>query len=162
MPRHENVSGIPGQWTDDDMLLAELGAALAAADPLPDQLASQLKELYTWRTVDAELAELISDTALEALAVRSGPGAPRILTFTAGPTTLVLEVAEARERRRLLGQIVAPRAARVAVDYPGGNVTTDADDLGRFRFDDCPTGPIRLSLEFADASERIVTSWVSV
>ncbi len=161
MPRGDNQSEIRGH-ADDDALLVELGAALAAADPMPERLVEQVKDLYTWRTVDAELAELVADTALEAMAVRSGNRMPRILTFTAGVTTLVLEVAEARERRRLLGQIVSPRPARVAVDYPGGNVTTTADDLGRFRVDDCPTGPIRVSLEFADDRERVVTSWVSV
>jgi hypothetical protein len=145
----------------DDQLLGALSMALQELDPVPAALVDDAKATFTWRTVDAELAELIGDTALEAASVR-GFGAPRILTFAAGDTTLMLEVAEHNDKRRLLGQIVAPRSAEIEVDHVSGGVTVAADHLGRFRVEEFPGGPIRLSLRFPDDPSRVVTSWVSV
>jgi hypothetical protein len=44
---------------DDDVLEGRLGRALAAADPAPPALQRAACELFTWRTVDAELEELL-------------------------------------------------------------------------------------------------------
>jgi len=162
MPTHDpDRPVVPSQPLSDEQLVEALGAALEAADPVPAEVVAAGKATYTWRTIDAELAELVGDTAVEAAAVR-GSRAPRILTFAVGTTTLVVEVAEHRDKRRLLGQIVAPRSAEVEVDHPSGVMTVAADELGRFRIDDFPRGPIRLSLRFADTPSRVVTSWVSV
>jgi hypothetical protein len=152
---------VPPQPISDDQLITALGSALRAVDPVPSSVVEAGKATYTWRTVDAELAELIGDTALESAPVR-GSRTPRILTFAAGGTTLVLEVAEHKEKRRLLGQIVAPRSAEVEVDHASGALTVVADDLGRFRVEEFPTGPIRLSLRFPDDPSHVVTSWVNV
>jgi hypothetical protein len=43
----------------DDVLEDRLGRALAAADPAPPALQPAAYELLTWRTVDAELEELL-------------------------------------------------------------------------------------------------------
>jgi hypothetical protein len=43
--------------TDDDALMSCLGRLLA--DPAPPELRRLARELYTWRTVDAELADLL-------------------------------------------------------------------------------------------------------
>lgn len=162
MPAHDpDRPVVPAQPVSDEQIILSLGTALRAVDPVPPEVLEAAKAVYTWRTIDAELAELVGDTAVEALAVR-GTHAPRILTFAVGPLTLVIEVAEQRDRRRLLGQIVAPRSAEVELDHPGGAVTVAADELGRFRVEDFPTGPVRLSLRFPDDPGRVVTSWVSV
>ncbi|HSK26532.1 MAG TPA: hypothetical protein VK894_06440 [Jiangellales bacterium] len=148
--------------TEERRLLDALRAGLAEADPVPEVLVEAAKASFTWRTVDAELAELVADTALEARAVR-GQGGPRLLTFAAGPTTLVVEVDASGAGRRLLGQIVRPRRAEVEVRHAGGTVSVAADDLGRFRVDTVPAGPLSLSCRFPEAGEQpVVTSWVTV
>jgi hypothetical protein len=43
----------------DDVFEECLGRALADADPAPPALELIAYELFTWRTVDAELAELL-------------------------------------------------------------------------------------------------------
>ncbi|MBB5790940.1 carboxypeptidase-like regulatory domain-containing protein [Jiangella mangrovi] len=155
---------------DDDRLVDRLREVIEATDPPPQRLIEVAKASFAWRTVDAELAELISDSSTEpALAVRSAGEAPRLLTFTAGETVVVLEVtreggaAGAAGEHRLMGQIVAPGAATVEVRHSDGvvSVTTDAD--GRFRAAPVPGGPISVSCRFDD-SERpaVVTSWVSI
>jgi hypothetical protein len=147
---------------EDRELLDTLRDGLAEADPVPEVLLEAARASFTWRTVDAELAELVADTAVASSAVR-GPDAPRLLTFTAGPTTLVVEVGTTGAQRRLLGQIVRPRRAEVEVRHSGGTLDVVADDLGRFRVETVPAGPLSLSCRFPDAGEPpVVTSWVTV
>ena len=45
--------------TDDDALAGCIGRALAVADPAPPDLQQTAQQLFTWRTVDAELSELL-------------------------------------------------------------------------------------------------------
>jgi hypothetical protein len=42
-----------------DVLEERIGRALADTDPVPPALQPAAYELFTWRTVDAELAELL-------------------------------------------------------------------------------------------------------
>jgi len=147
-------------------LLALLRDMLEEIDPVPATLLDVARASFTWRTVDAELAELTADSILDGAAVRS-TRTPRLLTFTAGATTLVVEVAtpypSPATGRRLLGQIVAPRAAELEVRHADGSLTVAADEFGRFRAERVPPGPISLACRFADPAEReVVTSWVTV
>lgn len=46
--------------TDDDFLAARLGRTLAVVDPVPPGLQEAAYQLLAWRTVDADLAELLA------------------------------------------------------------------------------------------------------
>ena len=76
----------------DDELLAELREAVAEADLVTDRQREAARAAFTWRTVDAELAELLHDSALEAAAVRGADDAARTLSFASGPLTLEVEI----------------------------------------------------------------------
>src|SRR5207247_10887645 len=69
---------------DHEKLLDELRSLVNRVDPVPEEVTKFADAALGWRRVDAELAELLSDTALEsqaaAAAVRSGPRV-RSLTF---------------------------------------------------------------------------------
>jgi hypothetical protein len=159
--RDPDRPAVPSEPWSDHQLLGALGLALRELDSAPSAVVDAARAAFAWRTVEAELAELIGDTTLDAGPVRN-LGGPRILTFAAGDTTLVLEVVEHKDKRRLLGQIVAPRSAEIEIDHASGSVTVAADDLGRFRVEEFPSGPIRLSLRFRNDPSRVVTSWVSI
>lgn len=141
----------------DRELLTVLRGVLEETDPVPAPLVEAAQASFTWRTVDAELAELTADSVLDGAAVRSAE-APRLLTFTAGAISLVLEVVG----RRLMGQIVGPRPEEVEIRHAGGSLTVPADDYGRFRAAPVPPGPISLACRFAGSRRPIVTSWVTV
>lgn len=149
---------------DDDQLVDRLREVIEATDPPPRRLVDVAKASLAWRSVDAELAELMSDSSAEpAAAIRSAGEAPRLLTFTAGDTIVVLEVTREAGAHRVMGQIVAPGAATVEVRHSDGvlSVTTDAD--GRFRAAPVPGGPISVSCRFDDGERpAVVTSWVSI
>ena len=71
----------PTTHDPDDRLLAELAAALDAADPVPARVLDAAKESFTWRTIDAELAELVFDSAEQQLAGVRGIDGTRQVTF---------------------------------------------------------------------------------
>ena len=129
-----------------DRLLDELRALAARRDPVPAELLELGRLAWELRDLEAELAELVADSALaderHAL-VRAGDG-PRLLSFTSGPNALELEVARLDAGRRLVGQIVPPAAATVTIEHSAGRRVLTADDLGRFLVDDVPGGVSRL------------------
>lgn len=150
----------------DREFLTVLRGVLEEIDPVPAPLVEAAQAGFTWRTVDAELAELTADSVLDGAAVRASD-APRLLTFTAGAVSLVVEVAAPTTRvgdiaRRLIGQIVGPRPAEVEVRHADGSLTVPTDDYGRFRAAPVPPGPVSLALRFAGRRPPLVTSWVTV
>ena len=62
-------------WSDDD-LMAELAEAVAEEDAVTDRRREAARAAFTWRSVDAELMELLHDSALEAGAAVRGAGDP--------------------------------------------------------------------------------------
>ncbi len=130
---------------NDDELMAELAAAIAEEDTISDRRRSAARMAFTWRTVDAELAELLHDSALDAGAAlrSSAAGAPRTLTFVRGAITLEIEV----DGDSLLGEVIdddSTDPATITLQRPDADDrTTDADASGFFRFDGVEPGPAR-------------------
>lgn len=150
----------------DRELLAQVRGMFDETDPVPELLLDAARATLSWRTIDAELAELTNDSLLEGAAVRAAR-VPRLLTFTADVATLVIEVAEhvrgSGIGRRLLGQILSPRPAEVEVRHAAGTSSVIADEFGRFRAEDVPPGPISLACRFGGALQpQLVTSWVTI
>lgn len=149
----------------DDGLLAELGGLFARVDPIPDELTLAARSALAWRSMDAELADLLHDSVLETeplAGVRSTAGGWRTLTFeTSDGLSIELEVTVERSKRSLMGQIVPPGPARIVVRFPGADMPTTADDLGRFQASDIRPGPISLRCELTDG-RAIETGWVTI
>lgn len=150
----------------DRELLMLLRGVLEETDQVPGPLIEAARAGFTWRTVDAELAELIADSVLDAAAVRAAD-APRLVTFAAGAVSLVIEIVAPPARagevaRRLIGQIVGAPPAEVEVRHADGSLTVQTDDYGRFRAAPVPPGPISLAVHFAGGRRPLVTSWVTV
>ena len=142
--------------TDDAVLLAELGRLLRTLDGPPPEVVQAGKELYAWRTVDAELAELVYDSLLDdgPALVRSA-GEPRILSFRAGRLTIEVEVDERAEGRRLVGQLVPPQVADLELRTGTGEAVagTRTDAVGGFVLD-LPrlSGPLVVRCRLDDGS----------
>jgi hypothetical protein len=159
--RNADGPSAPSEALADDELLSALALALRELDPVPAGVVETAKTALSSRTVDAELVELVADIE-GTIAGASRLRGPRILTFAAGDTTLVLEVTEDQNGRRLLGQIVAPRRAGIEAAHRFGAVTVETDDLGRFRVDHFPAGPIRLSVRVPGKANVVITPWVNI
>ena len=145
----------------DDRLLEDLQSLLARVERPPRQVIEAAKESYTWRTVDAELAALTSDSLLDPAVGVRGTQEPRLLTFETPDLIIEVEVSVAGAERRLLGQLVPPRAAQIDLRQSGTTRTAQADATGRFALRDLLAAPLSLRCTFGDR-EPVHTEWVNI
>ena len=148
----------------DEAVFEELRGLIARTDPVPERLDEAARAAFTWRTVDAELAELMRDSAeAEELALRGVGTGPRLLSFESPRLAIEAEVTVLGPReRRLVGQIVPPVAASLTLEQGGVRLTAQADELGRFMFDRVGAGPVRLRAALPDGGMEVATPWTSI
>lgn len=144
-----------------DPMFATLRNVIDRADPVPQAVVDAARAAYTWRTIDAELAELTADSAMTAAAVRSS-SAPRLLTFEGAGVEVEVEVAHTGTTRHLSGQLVPMGPAHITIRWSSGSQDTTADDLGRFTVDRVPAGSVSLVILRPATEQPIVTSWISI
>lgn len=155
---------------DDDDLMAELRQVVAQVDPVPDAVRIAARAAIEWRTLEAELAALVHDSATDepALAVRGAATGPRALTFEAAGLTIEVEAEPERGgdgTLRLVGQLVPPQPAGVAVRHGEELTAVHADERGRFAARGVAPGPVRLRcrLDAAPGAGRLVeTAWLTI
>lgn len=146
----------------DEQLLAMLGVALDAADPVPDAVLDAARATFTWRTIDAELAALVFDSAAVGLEGVRGTETTRQMTFRSPGVEIELQVVS-ETRRRIVGQLVPPQQAEVALHHQDATQVARSDRLGRFTFNDVPSGSIRLVCKLEDESGATVqTEWTLI
>jgi hypothetical protein len=146
----------------DERLLDELRELLGRDAAPPSSVVEAAKESYTWRTVDAELAELTHDSLVDRPAVRTR-GAPdrRALTFEAPDLVIEVEVSVSGQERRLLGQLVPAQPARIEVRQAGATRSVEADAAGRFTVSGLESRPVSLRCRLA-GQDLVSTEWVLI
>ena len=151
---------------DHEKLLEELRLLVNQVDPVPPEVTKFADAALSWRRIDAELADLLSDTALEsaasAAAVRGGERA-RSVSFRSSDLEIDLEIQRADGGGvSILGQL-AP-AARAAIEVQRDDesklASAEADDLGRFRLELPEAGRVRLRV-VREERAPVETSWIS-
>ncbi|MGH9132442.1 MAG: carboxypeptidase-like regulatory domain-containing protein [Ilumatobacteraceae bacterium] len=142
----------------DDQLLATLDAAIRHADPVPEHVLAGARAAFTWRTIDAELAELVFDSATELTGVRSEDTA-RQVTFQAPGVEIEVMVID-NGGRRIVGQLVPPTEATVELANGDTVAETQTDTLGRFTFNEVRPGPVRLSVLGSSGQHLVHTEWI--
>lgn len=147
---------------EDDALVADLRALAAAHDPVPPEAVAAARSALAWRTMDAELAELVADSLAGSgdLALVRSTDTPTLLTFESSELTVEVEVLLQNGRRRLLGQLVPGGQGVVEVRHKGGTVSVSADEVGLFRVDEVAAGPV--SLRCTSGSRVVDTDWFLV
>lgn len=147
----------------DDAVRAELRHA-GKLDDVPAETMAAAKAGFLWRTIDAELAELVADSAEadDRLAGVRSAGEVRMLTFQSPTLTVEVEALDLGDRQRLMGQLVPPQAGTIEVRHRGGTVTVAADELGRFSVDGIVPGPVSLHCSGLVGANAITTDWVVV
>ena len=140
-----------------------LGRALHAADGPPPDLVRQAKLSFTWRTIDAELAALSFDSAVDgALAGVRGGDDTRTLTFETPSVVLDLEIAPAGAAFDLAGSLMPTDVTTLAYQRAeDGETAVPVDDLGRFSLAGLTAGPLRFVIQTSGGT-RVVTDWFSV
>ena len=160
-------SGLIARWSGDDALAEDLGEALAEA-ALKERVLTGAKTAFAAHrgmiaaraNLDLELMLLTlvydSRQGSEALAVRDrSGGTSRTLVFESTDLGVEVEV----EPDSIEGQLIPARSGRVTLRSPDQTIaTTETDEVGYFRFDVHPSGPIRL--ECTNETGTCVTEWL--
>jgi hypothetical protein len=153
-----------------DPLLEDLRALFAKDDPVPALVLQTAKASLGWRRLDADLAELLSDSALVA------PGEPalargertRSVTLAAAGLTVDIEIDLEGDERRMLGQISPAGAITIELQVPdpaADPLPVAVDGLGRFRVKLPSVSAVRLRLFVPDpaspgAAKPTETPWI--
>jgi len=159
----------------DEQLLAELSALFRRAEPVPESVVETAKAGFVMHSLDADLALLTWDSAVDpsAAAMRAGesPTEPHALTFECGDIAVEVEVTAPARGWRLMGQLTPTQIVRLELHHAphagagqAGEVsvgTVEVDDLGRFTVTDLTPGLVRLVLHRPDASS-VATEWFRV
>ncbi len=152
----------------DDELITELRAAAAALDPVPEGVIDAATAAWTWRTIDAELAELTYDSWTDDKELAGVRGAAtlaptsRLLSFEARDVALELEIVIEGDQRRLVGQIVPPQPGVVEVQHRRGTELVEADVVGRFAVASIAPGLFRLAVRPSGKPHEVATAWIQV
>jgi hypothetical protein len=158
------------QQDPDEPLVADLRDYFARVDPVPPLVTQAAKAALGWRRLDADLAELLADSTLEAeslATVRGAGAAVRSVSFGAGELTIDLEIHVDGTRRTLLGLLTPASIARIEIQTADGAstvATSESDALGRFRTQLSAGGNIRLRLVPVDlgSASPVETSWITL
>jgi hypothetical protein len=148
-------------FTDDDLLLAELRGALHEAGPVPEEIVTAAKAVYTMRTLDEELARLSYDSRNDpelAGAFRAEPMAVRSLVFGIGGVTLDVDVLT----DSFVGQLSPALPGSIVVEtrfHPPRRA--DVDEMGMFSVPICPPGDVRFRVEPREG-DGFVTEWTRI
>jgi hypothetical protein len=150
----------------DDELLDALEAAIEAAQPMPSSIAELGRAAWDARVLDAEFAELVEDSlsddplaGVERLAIRSDTQ-PRLLSFAAADAAIEVEVeVEPSGRHHVVGQLLPPGHASVALERPaGGAQHARADAGGRFELAGVAPGPARMRVR-REPHSLLASAW---
>lgn len=144
--------------------LDELSEVSDRLDPVPPAALEAAIAAFSWRTIDAELADLVFDSSAQAgelVGIRSSH-ANRHLTFEAPHLVVELELDDDADFP-VVGQLVPMGPAEVEVCYPGGSVSAQADERGRFWVSEVAGRIVSLRIRRADTGvDWITTPWVSL
>ncbi len=156
----------------EERLLGELRAALAAVDPVPDDVVAGAQRAYLWHGIDDELAALLADSADDtggtdradrgALAGVRGASS-RHLVFGASES-LFIDVRVDDTVGSISGRVRgASDVSSVSIMTEPGTTGREADviDEGSFWFETHGRGPFSLLLR-VEGRAPVRTPWVLV
>lgn len=162
-----DVTRLTERWAQDDPLSADLGDALAEQALTERVIAGSRVAFAAHRGMVAASSDLDLELMLLALVYDShaeaaptgvrdrAGGISRTLVFESEDLGVEVEV----EEDSIEGQLIPPRAGRVTLRSPDATLaSTETDEVGYFRFDVHPGGPLRL--ECSNGSGACVTEWL--
>lgn len=147
------------RWDDDELLLADLQAAVSADPAVPERMLSAAKAVWTWRTVDEELllASLSFDSRLQPVSGLRGEEQSRTMVFDWPALSVEIEVMPGR----LVGQLVPPSVGDVRlVTADGEYAAATTDEVGTFVLDRPAAGPVRLVCRAGNLQGQ--TDWLTL
>jgi hypothetical protein len=157
----DNVSITPTAPSDDE-LLAALVLVLREDEPVPPDAVRAAIDAFTWQAIDAELLELLYDSAVEPLApIRDAQTPSRLLTFTSPSVEVEIELtSDAAPRVR--GVVTPAGHYGVELQQESGRVTGASSEAGMFELTAVDMRPLRLIITMDATGARVVTPWIDL
>jgi hypothetical protein len=152
---------------DDNVLVTRLHDMFSVHDAPPAAVIGLAQQLFSLRSLDAELATLVADSAVDGLAVEvrggTGVGGTRLLTFETAELAIELEVSGTGRTRRVVGQLVPDGPATVEARQPSAPsaLLAEADERGRFEFEGLAPEPLSLTWR-RPGSRAVTTQWIGL
>jgi hypothetical protein len=153
------MSGTPERDDAVDDELQALVTELDRSDPLPDRLLRMAEGLYAWHNTDAELLELLVDSAAEALPLARSDSHPRVMAFGDDERGIHFECHHSDGTFTLRGAVQPPGSQLVVAERIGGVHSTELDSFGLFELGPLAAGRIRLAVRTADGDDIVLTPW---
>ena len=124
-------------------------------DPIPTRLSDAARSAFGWRRVDAELAEILFDSAEGELVGIRGTNTDR-RSFRYAANDFVIRVHLTDET--LIAMVEPPVSVPCRVVSDGSSTDHRTDDLGELAID-LPDLPLRIEVDLP--SGTIVTPWIT-
>jgi hypothetical protein len=126
-----------------------------ALEPIPDRLTAAAREAFGWRLADAELAELLFDSANDELAgVRGSTAQRRSFRFASGDFVIRVHLTTVS----MIVMVEPPMSVACTVSTSEATVEHRTDELGELVID-APEPPVRIEVDLP--SGRVVTPWIT-
>jgi hypothetical protein len=148
---------------DDSVLVTRLNDLFTRHDAPPAEVVGLAQRLFSLRQLDAELATLTADSAVDGMAVAVRGGDVRLLTFESAELAIEIEVSGTGRTRRLVGQVVPAGPATLEARQPSSAEprAAVADARGRFEFDGLALEPFSLTLH-TPGGRTVTTEWTGL
>ena len=141
---------------EEESLLSLLRRGLDQSDASPADVIEFAKAALSWRTIDADLAQLSYDSIDDSTSVR-GVATSRMLAFESGELTIDLE--HEPVSGHLMGQLDPAGQMTIELHVLDTVLVTESDELGRFFFEGIQAGPFALVVSL-EGDEVVKTQWV--
>lgn len=128
-----------GRHTSGEQVLAQLATMYETIDPVPPDLADDVRIAMTVRALQAEVAELVSTPAL-AVRAEEEPVVADTITFASGSVSLMVSVDDSDPDGLVIDGWVTGGGAAIEVHVGDEVFDARADEYGRFVVSDVPRG----------------------
>ncbi|MGX7681128.1 carboxypeptidase regulatory-like domain-containing protein [Jatrophihabitans sp. DSM 45814] len=149
----------------DLQLMSQLATLYTKVDPVPPDLVERLQFAITLDALNAELAELQQMDAMAGSSRGVEADETKTLTFTSeNLTTMVTVTAAGPDRVRIDGWCAPGSGVSVELRQVSASVELQADEDGRFVFDDISHGLTRFVIRAPEPSNRapVITPAVEI
>ena len=139
----------------DASMLARISEAFDSLEPVPSHLTAAAQAAFSWRHADAELAELLFDSATdELIGVRGTTSDRRSFRFGHDDAVIRVHLTQAT----MIVMLEPPMSVGCRVTGPDATDDHRTDEYGEFVID-APELPVRIEVDLP--SGTVVTPWIT-
>lgn len=158
----EKESGEPMMTETEKRMLATFDEVFEQDEPIPEYLVRLAQESYTWRDVDAEMLDLLIDSARDELVLVRAESLQRFMAFGSNDRGVHFECRRQGSGFSVHGSVVPEGIHEVRAHRSGqDDIIASTDTLGSFSFDRLEKGSMRFTIGLEDG-QTMRTPWFAL